>query len=240
MQFISMAQLAQDVLLWHRQLPLYSFDCIYGIPRSGQMVAALLSEYTGIPVGQGKRMLLVDDSSLTGRTMKKWEAELSPYKTAAVYTKPGKEGRVDFCYRALPTPRLFEWQLFRHPILRKCLIDIDGLLCRDPDPEEDYEAFMEKVEPIVVPQVRMGGIVTGRLARYRRQTKAWLNKWGFRYGKLHMRPTKRMRHKDFKGALYSSSHTRLLIESSHRQAKQIAVMTGLPVLSWEKREIVHV
>lgn len=60
-------------------------------------------------------------------------------------------------------------------------MDIDGVLCADPTPEENddgekYRHFLLNTPPLFIPKVTIGTLVTSRLEKYRPETEAWLQK----------------------------------------------------------------
>jgi orotate phosphoribosyltransferase len=128
-------------------------------------------------------------------------------------------------------------------------VDIDGVLCRDPTEEENddgpkYTEFISQVQPLIVPSVEMGHLVTCRLEKYRGPTEQWLARHGFQYGKLVMMdlPDKAARlsadnHADFKAAFYHQCNSCLFIESSLWQARTIVGRTGKSVFCAETREM---
>ena len=88
---------------------------------------------------------------------------------------------IDYFYRYLPLPRIFEWNLFHHPILEQTCVDIDGVLCNDPEESENddgpkYEQFLRTVKPIYIPTKEIGWLVTCRLEKYRELTAEWLER----------------------------------------------------------------
>jgi len=129
-------------------------------------------------------------------------------------------------------------------------MDIDGVLCRDPSPDENddgerYKLFLSEVEPLFVPRQRVKYLVTNRLEKYRADTVAWLSKYEVRYDHLVMMDlaTKEERvrtgnHAAQKAQVYVKSETALFIESSLSQARAIASMSGKPVLCIENWSLV--
>ena len=169
---------------------------------------------------------------------------------ATVYCTPGREGEVDFAFERLAPPRLFEWNLMHAKLLEDACCDIDGVLCRDPSAEENddgprYLEFLRNCAPLAFPTRRIGWLVTCRLERYRGETEAWLARHGIRYGELVMMdyPNRAARvaagkYAEFKASVYRRTGARLFIESTHRQAGEIARRSLRPVLCIETREMV--
>ncbi len=204
-----------------------------------------------------KRVLIVEDSIRSGRSIKEVKSRIGnryPDKEifyAAVYG-PGKEkDLVDIYYEACPTPRLFEWNLMHHDILSESCVDLDGVLCRDPDRDENddstnYINFIQTIRPYLRPTVKLGYIVTNRLEKYRPQTEAWLQKHGIEYGELIMLdlPNKQARreancYSTHKAKVYIDSGSALFIESSELQSREISRLTGRSVFCVDTRQVIN-
>ena len=97
----------------------------------------------------------------------------------------------------------------------------------------------------MVPRNEVGHFVTSRLEKYRPQTEAWLKQHGFKYGQLHMLDMKTAEerraagaHADFKAKIYMDTWAGLFIESSSRQALEIAQKTGKPVFCTDEQRMI--
>jgi len=198
-----------------------------------------------------RHVLIVDDSSRTGAAMieaRGKAAALSPrlrMTFAVIYGAPDMPDVVDISLRTVPEPRVFEWNVMHHPVLAEACLDIDGVLCLDPDAAQNddgaaYIAFMNDAPPLHLPTRRIGALVTSRLEKYRPHTEAWLARHGVDYDRLVMldlpdAETRRRlgAHGRFKGEYYRDCRASLFIESEYAQARQIAAISGKPVLSLE-------
>ena len=275
MIYINYDQLIEDVYAWDEELP-RDIDAICSIPRSGNMPATVLSllrniQWTTIdalmdgvflggernPMHKVRKVLVLDDSLLSGRAMlaarAKLEAisEIIDIEYGVVYVKPGNEYKVDYSFRALDTPRLFEWNVFHGYWAKLACFDIDGVLCRDPTREENddgsrYETFLKTATPRFIPTVKIPAIVTSRLEKYRPQTELWLRQHKVDYEQLIMHPARnkkeRMRagnHALRKAEIYKDKRYQLFIESSERQARAISKMTRKPVLCTDTNELYY-
>jgi len=135
------------------------FSTVAAIPESGRLPAALLGLQTGRPVRDLAEMiapgaappegavLLVDDVCLTGTTMAAARdrlAERHPGVTVhrlAVYCRGGSEAAVDLSFERAPADPVFEWSLFRAPVVGRAMFDLDGILCGDCPAEDDDDLF---------------------------------------------------------------------------------------------------
>jgi len=195
------------------------------------------------------KVLLVDDSVFSGRTFDAVREHLrtagtrAQIITCAIFgTRPAHDG-VDFVLDVCERPRIFEWNLFHHQHLSQCCVDIDGVLCVDPLPEENddgqhYAQFLKSAAPLLVPSVRVGTLVSSRLERYRAETENWLARHGIVYDELRLlnleSAEERRRSKpyaEFKASVYKSKPQHLLfIESNLEQAAKIAELSHRAVL----------
>lgn len=263
MLYVSYAQLAKDVYAWSQQLP-RDIDAFVGVARSGVVPAMMLALHRNVRAGvvengllvfnggyrdqhkKIKRVMVIDDSILSGKSIKQAQRELREVKDVdiiygAVYIQPGME-RNWFHYRIIPTPRIFEWNWLHHYWLGYACMDIDGVLCRDPSREENddglrYRKFLHTATPRHLPRVEVDTLCTSRLEKYRMDTEKWLKRHGVRYKQLIMHPAKTAverrkmgDHAERKAQVYRDKKYKLFVESDERQAKIIYAKTGKPVL----------
>ena len=195
-----------------------------------------------------KHILLVDDSLRTGDSMRKCveRVQSAGFKgkitTCAVIVVPEKGVEVDLFFREMPQPRIFEWNAFHHPQIANSCFDLDGILCVDPTSQENddgprYLDFLRSARPLIIPTQRIGHIVSARLEKYRAQTERWLADHDIQYGKLHLidlpSAAERQRlgsHASHKAKIYQETNAVLFYESDVKQAREIAQLSGRPVL----------
>jgi orotate phosphoribosyltransferase len=255
-------------------------NLIVGIPRSGMVPAVMLALYLDLPLTdlqgllEGRVMrggdrtrhippteirtaLIVDDAVFTGAQLDTVRADVAAanlgieVKYFSVYIRPDKSEIVDLHFEKLPGEKwLFEWNKFNHGIVPSMCVDMDGVLCRDPLPDEDddgerYRHFIRTAEPKFRPRRRLGWIVTSRLEKYRTDTEAWLERHGIEYGELRMMdlptlqdrtPAKAIAHK---AQVYTDTPSSLFVESTLGQSREIAKMTGRPVLCTQNGELIR-
>ena len=153
---------------------------------------------------------------------------------------------VDYFFKKLETPRLFNWNYLNHSFATNCCYDIDGVLCIDPTKEqnddgEKYIDFIKNATPLYIPTYKIKAIVTSRLEKYRKETEEWLVKHNIKYEKLYMLNMKTAEerrqancHASFKADIYKKiTNSGLFVESNSRQAKEIHALTGKPVICVE-------
>ncbi len=204
-----------------------------------------------------KKILVVDDSIWSGRSLQNAKAKIAESSSMsnnrqvfymAAYCTASNRDMVDIYCRECPMPRIFEWNVMHHSILKHACVDIDGVLCPDPteqqnDDGEEYIRFVEETPPMYLPTHPIAMLVTNRLEKYRKSTEKWLSKHGVVYDSLVMLdfPTKQDRIRSeanngvHKAKVFSNSDCFLFIESCHKQAMEIARISGKSVLSIEKQ-----
>lgn len=194
------------------------------------------------------RLLVVDDSSssdsvtFTELRQKLQNTELQ-ISYGAVY-RASALSKVDYYFREIPQPRLFEWNMWRNRKIEQVYCDMDGVLCEDwkgPPETTDDTAFTEHVinaKPLYVPCWPVKAIVTSRIEKYRKMTESWLAINKINYERLIMHPatTPELRriandHAERKALAYQKDEKALLfIESDKKQAVKIFSLTRRPVL----------
>jgi orotate phosphoribosyltransferase len=140
-------------------------ELVVGIPRSGLLAATLISLALNLPladldgfiagrvlsagstrrralfdlsVGSFKRVLVVDDSLLSGTSMREAREKIAAAGQSdrcvfcAVYGPEEQNDAADIVLENVPRPRIFQWNIMNHRVLERCCFDIDGVLCSDP------------------------------------------------------------------------------------------------------------
>lgn len=241
-------------------------DAIVGIPRSGVLAASMLALHVQKPLGtvpeyadgvggaaDARRILLLDDTVCGGGTMRRAVAAIRGARPdaelvrAAVYRAPGTGANaVDRYAETVATPRAFEWNLWRSVYLPRTCLDVDGVLCEDPDFLDDdgpeMERHIHEAAPRFLPRRPVAALVTWRLARWREQTEKWLARHGVRYGRLVMAQfeTADARRRaggqaQWKADAYRDAGGWMFVESNQRVAKAIAARSGRQVWCTDDR-----
>ncbi len=279
MNWRNVRQLNERIIASLALLRQHAPQCIVGIPRSGMLAASLAALYLNLPLSdvfsfaksqawwrnkpiettETARILLLDDSLNGGNAMQGAIETIKQTRglfgldivRAAVYGRSTsvEKGNADLILEPVDGERVFEWNLWKHRLLESSVVDIDGVLCRDPTAEENddgprYRKFLETVEPLYEPYRTLGWIATTRLEKYRALTEAWLTRHGIRYRGLTMldlpdAQTRRAKggRAEFKARVYSQLKAELFIESDHRQAVTIAKLSGKPVIAMSSLEM---
>jgi len=280
MNYRAVADINADTRQLAEDLP-RDIDLVVGIPRSGLLAANLLCLHLDVPMtdveslcsgrilDSGSRcaddrsldaidsVVVIDDSVLTGSQMTETRRRLDEYDFpfdihfSAVYISPRGHQYVDYWSEVVHSPRVFEWNILHHTRLDEFCVDIDGVLCRDPTPEENddgenYREFLTEVEPNVIPSQEIGWLITARLEKYRPETEAWLDRHGIEYDTLVMMDVpdmetrrERANYAQYKADVYESTGAFLFVESSHSQAAEISAVSNKPVFCYESNEMLQ-
>jgi uncharacterized HAD superfamily protein/hypoxanthine phosphoribosyltransferase len=263
------------------KLPL-DIDLVVGIPRSGMIPAYMLGfilntrvcsidEYIhGLTGSHGdtrfkpanekiEKVVVIDDTVSSGKAMSQARASIERagfagirYYYTAVYTDMGSEKHVDIALCKLTNPRMFQWNYLNHWLLTKACVDLDGVLCRDPDPAknddgEKYREFIMNAPPLHIPQHEVLAIVTSRLEKYRKETEMWLAEHKVAYSTLYMLPLETREERiradcaaEYKAEIYKKlGNSVLFLESDREQAVKIAEMTGKTVICVGTDELIN-
>ncbi len=204
-----------------------------------------------------RRVLVLDDSIWSGTSLREAKAKIEAARLphcvryGAVYVTPETTDLPDHYCEVLHHPRCFEWNVLHHHVLRRACIDLDGVLCVDPqddqnDDGERYRDFLRTARPLHLPTSFVGHIVTNRLERYRPETERWLADHGIEYGELVMLDypdgaTRRaMRaHGAHKAKVYRDTKATFFIESDVKQAVEIATLAKKEVLCIDTMQMIR-
>ena len=258
-------------------------DLIVGIPRSGMLAASMISLFLNLPLtdfnsmirgevfesgrtkmkkdwisnlDEARKILVVEDSSSTGKSLKDAKKSLEGFKFAdkivflTIYVTGETIPLTDLWFERVDAPRMFEWNYLHHSRLDNMCFDMDGVLCVDPTPEQNddgaqYVQFIRNAPIRIVPTYKIGYIITSRLEKYREDTEYWLKINGIKYGELIMMPYKtkeeRLQHGShgvFKGEYYKRlKSTYMFVESEAIQAEEIARISGKTVFCTENQKV---
>lgn len=281
MNYKSYGDLSEDIAAALFRVQGKGYDLVVGIPRSGMIPASMIAlglhiDVVGLPdflanqplktrmrrkaEGQpnatwdAKKVLLVDDCVVTGRTMQAARAAIPDacpctIDTLAIYADPDGTQNVDIVFTTLEAPRVFQWNLFNPAMLSRACVDIDGVLCVDPSPHQNddgerYIEFLNNAEPLFLPSGRIGCLVTNRLEKYRSHTETWLKQQGIEYERLVMLdlPSQKERQRQgnrsmHKSLFYKNSEYIFFIESKTWQAASIARISGKSVYCCEDNRV---
>ena len=256
----------------------HDIDLVIGLPRSGMLPASMIALYlnkrftdvdsfvNGHIYGTGwtrtvymkespiKKVLVVDDSIYSGKSITQAKEKLVGFEDIefiyfSVFSRSESSNFVDIYCEIIDDERIFEWNLFHHYKLASTCMDIDGVLCCDPEIDDDGEKYMDflnTAKPLFIPTAPVDTLISCRLSKYRSQTENWLKCNNINYSNLVMLdlPNRETRIKwgkygEFKGEYYRQSNDSLFIESSLFQAVTIAQISHKPVICIENNELIY-
>ena len=208
-----------------------------------------------------RKVLILDDTVYSGRSMTAAREKLKPLKDkydfvfGSIYID-GTHAKdyVDIFFEDMlltgESEFYYGWNVLgqRQKRTKYSMWDIDGLLCKNPPSDrnaEEYEAYLPKAIPMVIPTMRIGALVTYRLEKYRSVTEAWLKAYGIDYGELFMFPAldRQTRKKSasperYKADIYGRANwAKIFYESDEKQAVRIHEMCGKPVFCYENGQM---
>ena len=248
--------LAANIMSLHRNIPFTDLGGFLADRMLGVGATKKGSRDLSRFLQSSRRALILDDSLFSGREMRCTREAIAKMQLrhelsfAAVYMNPGREREVDYYRRLLPMPRIFEWNLLHSVTATKGCWDIDGVLCRDPTRHENddgsrYAKFLSEVPLRIRPSQTLGWIVTSRLEKYRAVTEDWLAGKGIKFRHLVMLdlPNKQSRvaagcHASFKASAYMNTPASIFVESSYRQAVEIARLSGKYTICFDTQECI--
>lgn len=252
--------LVADIIGLHRSLPVVTVGdvCQRRSVEVGNRMHMSQEERNDF-LRKPRSLLVVDDSCGTGGTMKMTRRLLHSldgivkhnYFFMAAYANDQGMKWLDHWLERLEKPRFFEWNWMSNVFLTTACIDIDGVLCRDPEKiERDeesggqrYQQFVRTVGLLRKLRQPLGTLVTSRLEKWSYDTVTWLSNHGIKYKNLVMMPFKTVRerkqygHARYKAEQYKRLGGSVFVESEIKQATAIHKMTRKPVFCTETMEL---
>jgi uncharacterized HAD superfamily protein len=278
MNYVGYNTFIQDIKGFASTMPRKYYDAIIAIPRSGLMPSAIIAFELDVPVFTPnellnnnyfnsnrmglkehdiKCVLVIDDTVCSGKTLDKVQnilKDISNIKVeyGAIYVTESSLTRVHRCHKILSLPRLFEWNIMNCAYLKHAAVDIDGVLCKDPDfievttidGVEKIRKHILNAEPQYIIRYPILALVTNRLEKYREETENWLKKHNIRYKYLIMSSYKNAeerrqagKHGEYKANAMIRVGAKYFIESSAAQAEVIHKRTKRPVFCVDTKQM---
>ena len=283
--YVTNAELCDEIRKNIWKIP-HDISGVICIPRGGLFCGTIVAEFLHVPIYtvdsflngtslgtgaagenmrtiQSGKFLVIDDSISSGASMSEAYNKLGGsgfiYCAAAadMSMKPKWPIVPDIILCEIPEFRLFEMNLFRSGWISRTVLDIDGVLCRDPEygldlDENRYIEHIRRARPLMPLSYPALALCTSRLYKYYEDTAYWCNENNIRYNMLYMSDIPSVEDrirliddpivKDMKANVYSSYHPDdaiLFIESSLNEANHIYGKTGRPVLCMETNEVIQ-
>lgn len=246
------------------------WDLVVGVPRSGMIPAYIISLalninctdiaslVSNLPLKRGvtrslkksithpwdaKRILLVDDSILSGESLRK-EMESIPFflknrvTTLAIYSNKPVRKDIDIVLEFVPLPRVFEWNIFHHKIVEGACVSLEGVI--------SIEKISNKslMKPRYLPSGKINTIVSCRPESQREEVIAWLGMNGVSFSNLVMVDDDvgfdgldDFSKSKIKSDAFKSSSAFLYVEGDSEQAKMISKESNKPVYCQSSSQI---
>lgn len=247
--FVSARELVGYTAELGQELP-RTFDVVCAVPRAGLIVGGLLAQNWNLPLstpellsrglcwnvsGQNsefltakefRKVLLVDDSIGSGRTLKDSERlirkrviDADIVKAVIITTHEGKS-QVDYYKRVIhAVDSVFEWQLGSSRYRNwSVACDFDGVICNETT-----------LEPLFIPHYVLDAIVTARPEARRKETEDWLKRYDVRYRQIFLddKPLAKIE-------IIRKLKPKFFIESDDNLARDIWRLANVPTLSYQK------
>ena len=262
--FVSFEEMTAWSLEWADRLP--RPDLVIAVPRSGLLPGVIVALRKGVPLStpeippgsewasshiprsETHRILLVDDSVATGKSLADAKAivqESYPsalIETAALIVSKESKDLVDYAGITIESPRVFEWN-FLHSKKGKAAFDLDGVIAEEPEQglrEDDtrYRAWIRAAKPFLIPTYTIDVIISNRPESVREETEVWLKKYGVQYTDLILAPEESHGGKHaHKTAILRATKPDIFFESSPSEAATISREARVPVLCVPERKI---
>lgn len=261
MMFVSYKEFVDGALELSNRIP-NKFDLIVGIPRAGLVLASILATKFGRPLTvpdndmwkspNVKTILICDDAISSGYQMvEAYKMVQSKYPNADIETAvviKHEQAQVNYFHSLTCDPKLFEWNI-AHVKQGRLACDIDGVLCPDAPIAFDetsnpdgYGDYIRNALPMFIPQYTIDAIVSNRMEIWREETERWLRNVGVKYDKLYLwdieKPLDRIFWTEEKIRQIKEANVDYVIESSWEQSLGISDVLGIPVLCYDRMEMV--
>ncbi|RDB44273.1 phosphoribosyltransferase [Halomonas sp. DQ26W] len=280
MNFKTYSELSNDIRKHIGSLHALDIDLVVGIPRSGMIPAYMIAlglnlHCTDIDhfvrggqlksgvtrkvsrsletVWDAKKILLVDDSIFSGKSMKLARNSIPASFTGeivelAIYSSIRGRNDIDLYLEYVSHPRIFEWNVFHHPILSRSCISIDrevASILREGEGHGKTDVVKSNdFSPLSATYVHSLVSVEGE--ENRSDIEAWLAERGISYENLvflDVRPgsasSSRFEAAIEKAFYYKTSKLEFFIEPDDNQALGIFKESGKPVYCSSSNIIYH-
>lgn len=266
--FVTIEELVSWTKEWIKSFP-ESYDIILGIPRSGLLVASVIALKLAKPLSTPdlfldhrfwksnkitdrsnyKKVLLIDDSINSGKTMKQYIEMLKSKEksicvtTGALIILEDRRDLIDLYYAAIPRPRIFEWNILHQKISSTLACSLEGIICEQcpsdvVHDESRYIHWISNAKPYLVPHYEIDAIISDRLEKYRSYTEKWLSKHNVLYKELLLwdtpaHPTERSDVVKFYINKILIKLPDLFFAGKDSEAESIWEQTNIPVFSFD-------
>jgi len=192
-----------------------------------------------------RKVLVVDDSIFSGGSMQEARQKINAMPFAAntlfcaIYSDAETHQGADIVLESVPTPRMFQWNVFHHSLLAQSCIDLDELIL----PARDFSTLagmpsLDGWTPTCVPTKPVQHLVTSYPTTVRAEVEVYLSRLRIHYDQLWMldREEDSIEHK---ARVYRNAGSIVLLTSRDEAAAEIAREAHGPVLSLQSQVVVQ-
>jgi orotate phosphoribosyltransferase len=247
------SMVAASLVSAYRRIPLLELS---GLANNDAEQEIALADNKVAPRPQGRPLVLLDVAynandvaDLKGRVQ---AIGFNNPVYAAIFIADHMRSELNHFGEVVGSSCIFEWNIFHdESILANSCLDMDGVICCDPSKEENddgnlYAMFLQKTRPLHKPSQEVGYIVTSRLESYREETVRWLEEHEVKFRHLIMLdlPDRESRRVSacagaYKAEVYRNTGADLFIESSLRQAVEIANLSQQNVFCTDTMQMIR-
>jgi len=197
---------------------------------------------TDLALSEERTVVIMDDMIGSGRAFRELKAAIAERKLkgrifyCAVWGTVRSHPDIDCVLETVSAEPVFPWNLMHHGVLAQSCVDIDGVLCANPQGHESFEGraydqFLESAISLHRTSGKIGWLVTSRLEKHRKVTEDWLARHEVDYEQLVMAsPEDKTDSPTYKARVYRETGARMFIESEEADAAIIAKLSGRPVI----------
>lgn len=196
-------------------------------------------------------VLVLDDVIGSGRAIRELRAEIAARGISgkivfcAVFGTVSDHPDVDMVLQPVDETPCFPWNLMHHAVLADSCVDIDGVLCANPQGHESFEGraydqFLKNAISLHRTSGKIGWLVTSRLEKHRAATIEWLARHQVDYKHLIMASQEdKADSPAYKARIYRETGAAMFIESEAADAEAIASLSQRPVICIETLEMIY-
>lgn len=193
-------------------------------------------------MSEDRTVVIIDDTVGSGRAIRELRQAIAElglkgrFFFCAVWGTVRTHPDVDCVMQAVDEDAVFPWNIMHHVVLAEACVDIDGVLCANPEEHESFEGraydqFLERAISLHRTSGKIGWLVTSRLEKHRQSTEAWLAAHEVEYENLVMAtPEEKADSPAYKARVYEKTGAQIFIESEPEDAAIIATLSGRPVI----------
>jgi len=240
--------LPANVLALHRNVALTDVD---GLIEGRILSSGERFDTDDISEEEFEHVLVLDDSVNTGNEIQRVKEKIKSVNLncnieyGAVFVTESGSRLVDYYHQIVSIPRVFEWNIMHHDFLSRACVEFEGVIAEEQKVSDisDTQSAIQQADPITVPNVKLGWIITKYDERFRETIECWLVNRGISYNNLLMISKKEENQInqiiDQKVNMYSNPDIELYLVSDFKTAESLTKRTGKPVYCHSTKQILN-